>query len=757
MQWDSDRLVERLFASDVADAAAVLAAEAGVVLSTEPLTRANANAEFRAFETALADASVAAPPPALAPTLVRRRGGSVQDVFEPFGYNFGVRFCSELLVEFNDDAGAVLDLLKSKQFGAIPNSILEFVSTDNEDFEPLSNRVHRDYATPYRERLSTVTEEEKVARAFREAQALHGHKVFRAAPPLLSTETSFESAGAADTSTLDSSGTRALIESALLAIRDIEIGERDDVDDDDDDDDADGDAKQRKSKAAPQVQVMHQSITLSEYGVLLSDESSSGSCETSPLPALPPPLPPREEEIECSICFSDVPMSSSFALSCAHRFCTDCWSSHLAAHLSQGKVVAHCMHAGCKVGLSPLDWRLLADAASFKRYRHLGLQNFVACSPVAVFCPNPRGCARVIFWPRVAHSTDRTVVCQCGWRFCWRCKEEAHMPVSCDNMREFKSESGDAANAKWIVQHTKPCPNCHKSIEKNEGCMHMHCSQCSYDFCWICLRKYENHANFYSCSFEPPKTAPKHEDMMVNVLEKYEFHKNAKESVKLRQLVCEVIAYRLQRESLPGHAIVDALGPIMNCHDLLSAGEVYRLGVEQPVHAQLLQELLHNLRIHTDQLWTRVLAATSQGARKKPVQVQATELHALHAIASVVERHRLALCEALEVGAAFEGASSKFPKAKPMAMPAKERAALMAKNKSSATTALTAKPLVMLRRLRATDGFYRSRTDVVVSAPIFGGGDAHVGGGPPRWNVSDSLTETESEYEYENDNDLEIS
>jgi hypothetical protein len=714
VQWDRDRLIERLFVSDIADAAAVLATEAGVVLSTDPLSLESANAEFRAFESALADASLAVPVPAEASARNNSRYGTLGDVFRRVGYNFGERLCVELLEEFGNDSAAVAELLKNKQFGAIPLSVLDYVCTDNENFDQTAmTREHPNasYLRQYRDRLANVSEEEKLARAYRDAQMLHGHKVFAAAPPIASADTSLNSAGADDS--LELSATLAAIASAMQELDDVHAN------DDNNDDADDGDAVARKAKAPPQVQTTHQSITVSAYGILPVDDDASGSCETAPLPTLPPDLPPREDDVECSICFSDVEYINSFALSCKHRFCLDCWSSHLSAHLSQGKVAAHCMYNGCRVALSPLDWRLLADSATFNRYRQLGLQNFVTRSPVAGFCSNPRGCARVIFWPRVAHATDSTVQCLCGWRFCWRCNEEAHAPASCAQMREFNSGSGEAATARWVQANTKPCPNCHKSIEKNAGCMHMHCSQCNYDFCWICLRKYENHANFYSCSFEPPKSAPVRDDAMANVLERFDFHKSAKEEVKARRLVCELVAYRLQRDSLPGGAIVDALQPIMNCHELLAWGEVYRMHVTNDVHALLLHELLHNLRIHTDQLWSRVLAATSMNARKKPVQVQATELHALHAIANVVERHRLALCEALDANAVFDGASSKFPKASaPVPAKAPPKAEKAKAPASAAAAAPVARPMVLLRRLREQDGFYRSTTDVAISAPI---------------------------------------
>jgi hypothetical protein len=43
---------------------------------------------------------------------------------------------------------------------------------------------------------------------------------------------------------------------------------------------------------------------------------------------------------------------------------------------------------------------------------------------------------------------------------------------------------------KHSSQQCRRCPNCRVNIEKNEGCNHMTCTYCGYEFCWFCKREY---------------------------------------------------------------------------------------------------------------------------------------------------------------------------------------------------------------------------------------------------------------------------
>lgn len=57
----------------------------------------------------------------------------------------------------------------------------------------------------------------------------------------------------------------------------------------------------------------------------------------------------------------------------------------------------------------------------------------------------------------------------------------------------------------WFI-HTNfsNCPRCHVRVEKAEGCNHMTCPQCNYEWCWVCGSRFtENHMlpiNPFGCS-----------------------------------------------------------------------------------------------------------------------------------------------------------------------------------------------------------------------------------------------------------------
>ena len=72
-----------------------------------------------------------------------------------------------------------------------------------------------------------------------------------------------------------------------------------------------------------------------------------------------------------------------------------------------------------------------------------------------------------------------------GHKFCFNCLKDWH------NNEECKIDT-DKSFEKWKDSYkVKRCPNCKYFIEKSEGCNHMTCSNCKYEFCWFCMQKYE--------------------------------------------------------------------------------------------------------------------------------------------------------------------------------------------------------------------------------------------------------------------------
>jgi hypothetical protein len=648
--WDRDRLLEILF-SDAPDAATKLALDAGVCLASEPLPPAQARDQLLRLEAVLGDPRFLVDAKRAEAAKAAHVVQNSELVFAAVGTVFGHRLALELRAFFT--TAEIVDILTHKRFDRLPDVIVKHCDTRDEFFGDVLNRS----ANAWLEQLATRRSQAATQKAEQESLA---QAIARAAPII---DRPVDAPQRALDVWENMQSSEVLLASVLHATQDgWTFG------DDDDDDDKDH-GKDRVN--ATQVKSVVQT-SLSSQSAIVVHTGSMADAVASPVEL---GSGGDDAEVECAICFSDVPRAESFALRCGHLFCRTCYAAHLSAQLSSGKLTARCMRAGCKVAVPPLAWFELLNAADFSRFRRLSLQAFVDRSPVSAFCANPKGCERVIFWPHVIQATSTALIeCQCGHRMCWGCLSAPHAPASCAQVKDFSSASGVAADALWIARNTKPCPKCHVSIEKNEGCMHMTCSSCRYEYCWLCLQCWSGHANYYECS-RPRATTLGHTDKVAQTVERHEFHMQAVQAVKKRRIVFEIIAFRLQQEALPGARLLEAHSLAAKCHELLAWAEVMSLGVEYDVHQQLLSELLHNLRIHVDRVWAHALRITNGEDADWPLQQRATALNALHAVSSVVERHRVALCEALDSGVAFEsvgGASltKRAPKAEAGAAPA---------------------------------------------------------------------------------------
>jgi hypothetical protein len=135
--------------------------------------------------------------------------------------------------------------------------------------------------------------------------------------------------------------------------------------------------------------------------------------------------------------------------------------------------------------------RCLADAGTFALYDTYGLNRILETRPSFRKCLRP-GCSNGQMYEVLGggeSSTRNRMECGvCGYAMCFKHQCRWHEGSTCD---EYDRGSGRRQSVQlrelWLAQNTKACPHCGVRIEKNQGCFHMTCTKCRFQFCWECL------------------------------------------------------------------------------------------------------------------------------------------------------------------------------------------------------------------------------------------------------------------------------
>ena len=245
---------------------------------------------------------------------------------------------------------------------------------------------------------------------------------------------------------------------------------------------------------------------------------------------------------ECGICGDKIEYSDSYKIkiNCGHYFCVDCWENYLQEKINNANVAKiSCMQHGCSVLLTKdfIKRILNNDDVLIKKYeKFLEKQNLLMSNKNVKFCPIPDcdGYAE--------KKNDKYVKCNFGHDFCFECLKQPHGKKKCD---EIIDEDFEEWKKHKIV---KRCPNCKMWTEKNEGCNHMTCVECKFQWCWLCQKKYAyGHYNTGSCKglqFEKEQDEEKIKRMLEANLKKYPPPKPPKCQC-LRNAIKEVLIFLL--------------------------------------------------------------------------------------------------------------------------------------------------------------------------------------------------------------------
>jgi hypothetical protein len=198
--------------------------------------------------------------------------------------------------------------------------------------------------------------------------------------------------------------------------------------------------------------------------------------------------------VDCLICYSQVEEGELIQGACGHKYCKTCWTAYISGLVKDAHVLnINCPEFGCGRKLSVEEVKSHLNPAMTAKFDKFYEQAQLALDPSVRFCPTP-DCGTAM---RGGKSKSKLVCPKCSSVTCFKCNERWHGSKSC----ESAADAHMAAYAR--VNNVFKCPSCKAPIERSEGCNHMTCSACRYQFCWMCKRRYSyNHFaswNVFGC------------------------------------------------------------------------------------------------------------------------------------------------------------------------------------------------------------------------------------------------------------------
>jgi len=228
-----------------------------------------------------------------------------------------------------------------------------------------------------------------------------------------------------------------------------------------------------------EMKVQSEAVGILEKAMTIADTTGSSPETTGPT-------------AKCHICLDDVPLSMFHEAPCGHNYCKTCLQSHYRVKTKDGDVLkVSCIDPDCERLIEPDEiLTFLTDPdlkAKFLKFRE---------EKLAMLTPNLRFCCKPDCPGKMTGSRiQRKLTCPvCSTQICFNCSQPWHgYFVGCN-------QNVDIGFSKWALnKDVQKCPKCRMGIEKDDGCNHMTCSSCKYEFCWICKGPYtDSHFEFWN-------------------------------------------------------------------------------------------------------------------------------------------------------------------------------------------------------------------------------------------------------------------
>uniref|UniRef100_A0AAV1TI50 RBR-type E3 ubiquitin transferase n=1 Tax=Peronospora matthiolae TaxID=2874970 RepID=A0AAV1TI50_9STRA len=207
----------------------------------------------------------------------------------------------------------------------------------------------------------------------------------------------------------------------------------------------------------------------------------------------------------CPICLEVVPVlelrdvegrdneEAHVKLQCRHRFCAACMRRYIEMKIQARQVDEDhlvCPVVTCKQRIKEDAILRVVGQDGTARYRVVLKRQQDEKNPSARWCPRP-GCDELV----VCEDTANFTCPKCETVGCFRCRGYAHWFWFCRGEEDKSYLAWEASVGKQRA--VRACPHCQMRIWKNEGCNHMTCTRCRFEYCWVCDSTWD--ASHYAC------------------------------------------------------------------------------------------------------------------------------------------------------------------------------------------------------------------------------------------------------------------